>query len=204
MSELRRTAAEAAREIADALSAEGLPYAIGGALALGVAGVPRGTLDVDVNVFSGEESLPRVIAALRSLGVRLDPEAALAAARAEGMFVGIWDGMRIDVFVPSIPFSHEAARTVVEVRAEGWTGRFLSPEAIAVFKLLFFRLKDRSDLERLVAVRGARLDHAYVRRWIVEMMGEDDERVRAWDDIVARLGPRGEGGHGSEAEKPRE
>jgi hypothetical protein len=54
---------------------------------------------------------------------------------------------------------------------------------------LFFRIKDRGDLERLVAVRGELLDHAYIRRWIADMMGEDDERVRAWDEMVARFGP---------------
>lgn len=56
-----RGAAEAAQLIAGALEAEGVPYAIGGALALAIAGVPRGTVDVDVNVFVGEERLPRVI-----------------------------------------------------------------------------------------------------------------------------------------------
>lgn len=65
--------------------------------------------------------------------------------------------------------------------------RSASPASIAVFKLLFFRLKDRGDLERLVAVRGPDLDHAYVRRWMVEMMGDDDERVVAWNDIVRRF-----------------
>ena len=44
-------------------------------------------------------------------------------------------------------------------------------------------------LERLVAVRSE-LDHGYVRRWIVDMMGEDDERVRRWDDIVRRFAAR--------------
>ena len=43
-----------------------------------------------------------------------------------------------------------------------------------LFKLLFFRGKDIVDLERLVATQQDRLDHAYVRRWIVEMMGEED------------------------------
>ena len=185
----RRTAAEAAREIADALAAAGLPHAIGGALALGVAGVPRGTKDVDVNVFVDDDQVPHVIDALSALGIEVQREAALARARRDGMFVGMWDGMRIDVFVPSIPFSHEAARTAVTVTVDGWTGRFLSAEAITVFKLLFFRIKDRGDLERLVAVRESAFDHAYVRRWIVDMMGEDDERVRAWDDIVARFAP---------------
>ena len=111
----RRTAAEAAREIADALAAAGLPHAIGGALALGVAGVPRGTKDVDVNVFVDDEQVPHVIDALSALGIEVQREAALARARRDGMFVGMWDGMRIDVFVPSIPFSHEAARTAVTV-----------------------------------------------------------------------------------------
>ncbi len=109
-----RSAAEAAQRIPDALDAADLPYAIGGALALAIAGVPRGTADVDVNVFVTEDRVPHVIATLASLGM--------------------------------------------------------------------------VDLERLVAVRPE-LDRAYVRGWIVEMMGEDDDRVRRWDEIVARFGP---------------
>ena len=97
--------------------------------------------------------------------------------------------MRIDVFLPSIEFSREAERTRVRVSDEsGWSGWVLSAEAIAVFKLLFFRGKDVVDLERLIAVRPE-LDRAYVRRWIVEMMSEDDERVLTWDQLVARFAP---------------
>lgn len=57
-----------------------------------------------------------------------------------------------------------------------------------MFKLLFFRPKDVLDLEKLVAVQGSDLDTAYVRRWMVEMMGEEDERVVAWDRIVREHG----------------
>ena len=185
-----RSAAEAAQRIADALETAGLPYAIGGALALAIAGVPRGTADVDVNVFVGEERLPAVFAALHGLGIELDAAVATTRAHRDGMCVGHWDGMRIDVFLPSIPFAHEAHVTRTRVTdAAGWSGWFLAAEAIAVFKLLFFRGKDVVDLERLVAVRDE-LDRAYVRRWIVDMMGEGDERVTTWDRIVARLGPR--------------
>ncbi len=38
-------------ELGAVLEAAGLPYAIGGALALGVHGVSRSTQDVDINVF---------------------------------------------------------------------------------------------------------------------------------------------------------
>jgi hypothetical protein len=184
-----RSAAEAAQRIADALAARGYSHAIGGALALAVAGVPRGTADVDVNVFVQENELDGILDVLAPLGIALDRDAARSRARRDGMFIGRWDGMRIDVFLPSIPFASEAERTKVRVTdAAGWSGWFLSPEALAVFKLLFFRGKDVVDLERLVAVRGAALDRTYIRRWIADMMGEDDVRVRRWDEIVARFG----------------
>ncbi len=190
MTGVERSAAEAAQAIAGALEQGQIPYAIGGALALAVAGVPRGTRDVDVNVFAGPEQLGTVLDVLSRLGMSVDRESAQAEAEARGMFVARWDGMRIDVFLPSIPFSEEAARTRTRlVDSDGWSGWFLSAEALAVFKLLFFRGKDMVDLERLVAVRSE-LDTAYVRRWIVEMMGEQDERVRRWDEIVARFSER--------------
>ncbi len=39
-----------ARIVADAMEAGGVPYAIGGAIALGYWGAARGTQDVDLNV----------------------------------------------------------------------------------------------------------------------------------------------------------
>ena len=65
---------------------------------------------------------------------------------------------------------------------------YLSAEAIAVFKLLFFRGKDVLDLEKLLAVQGAVLDRSYIRKWLVDMMGEGDERVARWDAIVKAAG----------------
>jgi hypothetical protein len=186
-STLPNDSAEAGLAIAQALEAAEISYALGGALALGAHGVPRGTLDVDVNVFCQEHEIPLVIECLRAIGIEIDPEAALARTRRDGMFVGRWAGMRIDVFVPSIPFSHEAENTRVRLTdTAGHAVYFLTAEAIAVFKLLFFRPKDIADLERLHAVQGADLDGDYVRRWIVEMMGSEDERVRTWDRITGK------------------
>ncbi len=181
-------AAEAGVRIAHALEAAGVPHAIGGALALGAHGVPRGTLDVDVNVFCPDAELPTVLTSLTALGIAIDLAAATARARRDGMFVGDWHDMRIDVFVPSIPFSTEAARTRVRlVDPDGTAVWFLAPEALTVFKLLFFRPKDLADLERLLAVRGPDLDRAYVRRWMADMMGDEDPRVAFWDELVRRF-----------------
>ncbi len=165
----------------------GVSYAIGGALAYGLWGAPRSTLDVDVNVFVAPEELERVFAALEALEIEVDRTAATSAADQRGLFF-VWLGMiRIDVFTQSIAFCDEAERTRVERTIEGRDIWFLSAEAIAVFKLLFLRAKDLADLEQLVTIRGHELDVAYIRQQIVAMMGEDDERVTKLDDIVARV-----------------
>jgi hypothetical protein len=179
---------EAGLALAAAFEHAGVPYALGGALAYGLWGVPRATADVDVNVFVPDDGLAPVVAALHSLGIDADSESVRRAAENTGMFTVRWGDYRIDLFTPSIPFSWEACRTRVACEVDGRTAWFLSAEAIAVFKLLFFRGKDIVDLQRLVAVQGARLDVAYVRRQIVEMMGDDDERVRRWDELVALHG----------------
>ncbi|MBZ0238860.1 MAG: hypothetical protein K8M05_41500 [Deltaproteobacteria bacterium] len=174
-----------ALRVADELEARNLPHAIGGALAFGVWGEPRGTKDVDINVFVEGDRLDDVLAAVRAAGADVDDAAARRQANDRGLIVAHWpDGFRLDVFTPSIDFSWEALRTRVKVAAGAHSGWFLSAEAIAVFKLLFFRGKDRVDLARLVELAPS-LDHAYVRRQLVEMLGEDDERVRFWDETVA-------------------
>lgn len=175
---------EQALDLADALQAHGVPYAIGGALAYGIWGEARATKDIDLNVFVTVDQIEAAFTALREAGVSFDDELARREAAEQGMFIGFVGEYRVDVFVPSIDFSWEANRTATEHQVRGRTYRFLSAEALAVFKLLFFRPKDLLDLEKLVAVLESSFDAAYVRRQIVEMMGEDDERVRAWDRIV--------------------
>jgi hypothetical protein len=175
--------------LAQALERHGVDYALGGALAYGQYGIPRATIDVDVNVFVAPADLAPVFAALRELGIPLDEDAAGRAAEDEGLFVVRLGGYRIDVFTPSIDFSWEAARTRVRHEVDGVGVWFLSAEALSVFKLLFFRAKDLVDLERLIAVQGSAVDVLYVRRRIVEMLGEDDPRVQAWDRLCAENMP---------------
>ena len=175
---------EAGVRLAGALAAAGVPYALGGALAYGLWGVPRATVDVDVNVFLPPGDVDRVFAALASLGITVDEAPARAASLRDGLVVVDYAGFRVDLFTASIDFAWEAARTRVTRVVDGQPVDFLSAEALAVFKLLFFRGKDIVDLERLVAVRSE-LDRAWVRAHIVAMMGPDDPRVVKWDELVA-------------------
>jgi hypothetical protein len=184
------TPLEAGLAISAALDRAAIAYALGGALALSFWAVPRATADVDVNVFVHDSELQSMCDALSSIGLPIDVGAARAASDASGLIVARWNHLRIDLFTPSIEFSWEAMRTRRRVSIEGTSVCLLSPEALAVFKLLFFRPKDIADLQRLIGVQGRALDVAYVRSWIVVMMGEEDERVGRWDALVAAHGAR--------------
>ncbi len=184
MAELPADAMEAASVIGASLDARDIPYAVGGALAFGIWSTPRGTLDVDLNVFVRDDQLGEVVDALRECGVDVNAERARRDAVAEGMFQGRFGDFRIDLFTPSIEFSWEAMRTRRQVSTGGRSLWVLAPEALAVFKLLFFRPKDLVDLERLAASRGIKLDTAYVRSHLTSLVGDDDERVKAWDRMV--------------------
>lgn len=179
---------EAGLALASAFDAKDIPYALGGALAYGLWAVPRATVDVDVNVFVEDAALGDVLDALTELGLSFDPAQARQENAVRGMFVARYGIFRIDVFTPSIDFAWEAMRTRVAKDVAGQSVWFLSAEALAVFKLLFFRPKDIVDLQRLLAVQGKRLDAAYVRKHLAAMMGEDDDRVAKWDELVAAQG----------------
>lgn len=177
---------DAALRLARALESAEVPYAIGGAIALGAWSDPRATHDVDINLFVDHDGLERALDALAAVGLSLDRGAARRADQAGDVIVASLDGLRVDLFTPSIPFAWEAMRTRRRLQGPAGAADYLSAEATAVFKLLFFRSKDIVDVERMLLVQQLDLDRSYVRRWLVDMMGEDDERVKAWDAMVAR------------------
>jgi len=168
------------------LEGSGAPYAFGGAIALAAWSEPRATADVDVILWVDPDDVDQAIALVQSAGVDLDAATARAQARDRGMFVGRVGVTRVDVFVPSIPFYEEAARRRVRTVIGGGETWVHSAEVLAVFKMLFFRPKDLIDVERMLTVRGASFDRAFVRAALVEMLGED-ERIASWDSLCARV-----------------
>lgn len=174
-----------ALDIASAFDADGISYAIGGALAYGIWGIPRATIDIDINVFTTEDDLARACESLGAVGIQVDARQVRHEAATQGMFVARCGRYRLDVFTASIPFCSEAERTRVRVAIGGRSAWFLSAAALAVFKMLFFRPKDIADLERLIAVQGNNLNTDYVRLRLVEMVGADDVRIARWEQLVA-------------------
>jgi predicted nucleotidyltransferase len=190
MAELQ-TAAEVARTVADVLERRGLPYAIGGAIALGFYAVPRATIDVDVNIFlPPRQEFARVLATLGEAGFVAGEDADTLRNRActEGQFRGAIGGVRVDVFVPAIPFYAQLAARRREVPLLGRPIWIVGAEDLMVLKLMFFRRKDLADVEAVLREQAPALDRGYVRRMLIDLVGPEDERVAALRGIEQDLG----------------
>lgn len=182
---------DAVAALIDALEAARIDYALGGAIAYSSWGEPRATRDVDLNLWLPPDRIHEGFAALERAGVALDRERAEKEASERGMFVGRLGEYRVDVFVPSVDFYDEALRRRVRTRVALRDTWVLSADTIAVFKMLFYRPKDLADIGRLLQIQQGRIDIAFVRRSLVDMLGEQDERIDTWDRLVeANISPR--------------
>jgi hypothetical protein len=177
---------EAARWLADRLEEDSLPYALGGALALAAWSGPRQTLDVDIAVFVGEDQLSRVLDALERAGAVVQRDDAARTVTATGMFVAHVGRTRIDVFLATHPVHVEMGRRRRSVEVDGGALWFLSPEDLAILKLVYARPKDIVDLERLFAARGD-LDVPYVRSWLERIVPPADARLATLADLAKRF-----------------
>ena len=166
--------------VADALDAHSVAWALGGALALAYATEePRGTRDIDVNVFVPSARAAEVFAAL-PVGVR-HGRADLIAARRDDQVRLWWDDTPVDIFFASEPFHDGVARRCRTVPFAGRSVRILSAEDLAVFKAMFDRGKDWVDIATMAEAGAIDLDEAAER--LAGLLG-DDPRV----DRLRQLG----------------
>jgi hypothetical protein len=160
----------------------GVDHAFGGALALAYYAEPRGTLDVDVNVFVPFDRAGPVIAALEALSFVPERPADQWAPAAGVRLLRPGEVAHLDLF-----FSLGEAYDEIARRTRWFpfgTGSrelpFLSAEDLAVFKLSSGRDKDWVDLRRLVEAHPD-IDLGYVGRQLVGL------RCPAMYPRIARL-----------------
>jgi hypothetical protein len=153
----------------DALDAVRIPHAIGGAIALGYCTLePRGTRDLDVNVFVGPARVKDVFAALpKAVAIS---GLTLEQAERDGQVRLWWGQTPIDLFFSVLPFHDRVAREVRQVSFEDRSIPVLDCTALAVFKAMFDRPRDWVDIEAMVEAHALDIDEA--SRWVTEIAGE--------------------------------
>lgn len=163
----------------DALSRAGIPHAFGGAIALAYCtGEPRGTRDIDVNVFVETLDAVRVLASLpEAVSVR---ERDVAAVRRDDQVRVWWDDTPLDLFFDAHDFHRHAAARVRRVHFEGRAIPVIDCLSLVVFKVMFGRTRDWADIEDMVAQGTFDGDEALV--WLDQILGAADaavDRLRA-------------------------
>jgi hypothetical protein len=156
------------------LKAARIPHAFGGAIALAYwTHDPRGTSDIDVNLFVPAGDPSRALSGLPG-GVEQPPGTAETIAR-DGQIRLWWDGTPVDLFFDYDPVHADAARHRRTVPFEGERIPVLGPIELAVFKVMFDRTRDWADIEAM-AERGT-LDFGAVRATLRRMLPGGDARL---------------------------
>jgi hypothetical protein len=168
--------------IHDALEEHSLPHAFGGAIALAYCvEEPRGTRDLDVNVFCDAADAAKVLAALPG-GVTVTA-ADVEKVATEGQARLWWDGVPIDVFLNNLPLHEAVASAVVWVPLQGRQVPMLDCASLVIFKSFFDRTKDWADIEAIAMATPEDIEAA--ARTLAELTGEDDPAYRRLAAIVA-------------------
>ena len=173
--------------LAGALDAIGQEYAIGGAIALGFWAEPRGTIDLDLTLYLPPEEPTKCVRLLGKIGCEVSSSDAHASIAEYGFCRAAYQGVRVDTFLPTMPF-YEVARTrrrrvtLGEQEVDVWDA-----ESLTVFKLMFFRRKDIADIEQIVRIQAEALDRKWIRQQLVDIYGTRDPRVAQWDELDAEI-----------------
>lgn len=167
--------------IHDSLTEAGLAHAFGGAIALAYCvEEPRGTRDLDVNIFIDASEAESVLAALPP-GVRVRKKD-IAKVRRDGQARLDWDGTPIDVFLNNIPLHDAVAASIVWVRLEGREVPMLDCASLAIFKAFFDRTQDWADLEAIAIATPEDIEAAAAT--IADLVGHDDPAVKRLKALV--------------------
>lgn len=160
--------------IHDSLTTAGLAHAFGGAIALAYCvEEPRGTRDLDVNIFVDASQAASVLASLPN-GVRVRKKD-VAKVKRDGQARLDWDGTPIDVFLNNIPLHDAVASSVVWVSLEGRDVPVLDCASLTIFKAFFDRTKDWADIEAIAIATPEDIEIAATT--IADLVGEDDPAV---------------------------
>lgn len=167
--------------IHDSLTGASIAHAFGGAIALAYCTEePRGTRDLDVNIFIDASKAGQTLAHMPS-GVRVGKED-VAKVERDGQARLDWDGTPVDVFLNNLPLHQAVSAAVVWVPLSGCQVPVLDCASLAIFKAFFDRTKDWADLEAIAQATPEDIDVAAAT--ISELVGKDDPAVRRLESLI--------------------
>jgi hypothetical protein len=167
--------------IHDSLREASVPHAFGGAIALAYCvEEPRGTRDLDVNIFVDAAKAGPTLASMPE-GVKVTG-ADVAKVERDGQARLDWDGTPVDVFLNNLPLHEAVAAAVVWVPLAGREVPVLDCASLAIFKAFFDRTKDWADMEAIAQATPEDIDIAAAT--IADLIGPDDPAVERLESLI--------------------
>ena len=144
-----------------------------GGVAVVARGVRRLTDDVDATLWAPDIELDALFQALERDGFRPRiPDAAAFARQSQVVLIRHEpSGVDIDLSLAWLPFEDDALKRATEVRLGKVRVPVASPDDLIVYKAIAARERDRSDIERLLAIHGAEVDRERVVALVRDLAG---------------------------------
>jgi hypothetical protein len=172
--------------IHDALRGPGIPHAFGGAIALAYCTEePRGTRDLDVNVFVAPTAAAPVLAALPDEVVATDDDR--RRIERDGQVRLWWDDTPVDLFFDVHDFHRQVGAGIRLVSFLDRQVPVLACTDLVVFKARYNRTKDWADIEEMIEARTVDPDRALL--WLTRLLGRADEVTLRLATVLDRPEP---------------
>ncbi|MCL4434557.1 MAG: hypothetical protein M1399_07310 [Actinobacteria bacterium] len=166
--------------IVQRLNAARVPYAIGGALALGYyVPEPRATHDIDINIFMPSSTVDELLRTLSPyVSMSAEQKAQLLS---DDQIRLLWGDVPIDLFYSSVPLHEAMQGRVVHKQFDGIDLPILSVTDLVICKSIFARPKDWVDI--LTVIERPDLDVRQVDHWVEMVCGKSSRQFTQWKAI---------------------
>jgi len=189
------TADRAVTEALSALSAAfedlAAPAMVIGGMAVIAHGVPRTTLDVDATLCAEGLRLDRVFEVFARHGIepRIPDARTFAEERQVLLLHHRTSGTPLDVSLAWLPFERDALARATPIDFGGATLAVVGVDDLIVYKAIAWRERDRTDIERLLALHRGSVDLERVRALVAEFCAllEEPSRLDEFEALAARV-----------------
>lgn len=166
------------------------PAMIIGGIAVIARGVPRQTVDIDATMWAEGLDVDAILPTLAAEGLVPRIVDAIAFARERHVLLLRHEptGTPLELILAYLPFERAALARADLVDFGGVSVPAATAEDLIIYKAVAWRDRDRSDVERLLALHGPSIDLTRVRGLVREFATalDEPERVDQFEALIRR------------------
>jgi len=155
------------RSLVKCLSAQKIKYVIIGGIAVSIYGMPRLTLDIDVNIILDKEKINEFLQRAKKYGLYPAPPNSKKIAQTTGVIPLKFKKQKVfgqvDIIIAENLLEYSAIERGRIKKIGSIMVRVISPEDLVIHKIASLRARDREDLQGILMRQRQRLNLGYIR-----------------------------------------